>query len=307
MQVALLGTGCPVVSLERFGPATLVEKGRHAVLVDCGSGVTQRLLAAGCPGAYLDAILLTHLHSDHLVDLYQIVISSWHQGRERPQKVYGPPGTKRYVEGLIKLWAPERKQRVAWEQRDSDEGLRVEVEELEPGRVLEIGEMRITVIEVEHKPVPHAYGFIFETGRKARGKKGAAKNGMGHKVAISGDTRRCPALIKAARGADLLIHEVFVHSDMPVIEGRRSAKTISNVASYHTLSSEVGGIAAEAKAKTLVLTHFVPPEADRESLLAQVSEGFSGPVVLGEDLMRFDLEAGSLVYGALHMTLPGAE
>ena len=83
MQVTLLGTGCPVVSLERFGPATLIEHEEQAILVDCGSGVTQRLLAAGCPGAYLDAILLTHLHSDHLVDLYQLVISSWHQGRER--------------------------------------------------------------------------------------------------------------------------------------------------------------------------------------------------------------------------------
>lgn len=299
MQVTLLGTGCPVVSLDRFGPATLIEKGRHAVLVDCGSGVTQRLLAAGCPGAYLDAILLTHLHSDHLVDLYQIVISSWHQGRERPQKVYGPPGTRRYVEGLIKLWAPERKQRVAWEQRDSAEGLKIEVEELEPGRVLEIGEMRITVVEVDHKPVPHAYGFIFETG-----KAGAGKKRGGHKVAISGDTRRCPALIKAARNADLLIHEVFVHADMPVIEGRRSEKTVSNVASYHTLSSEVGGIAGEAKAKALVLTHFVPPEAQRDRLLAQVAATFSGPVILGEDLMRFDLEAGSLVYGDLRMTLP---
>ncbi len=295
MQVTLLGTGCPVVSLERFGPATLLEKDGHAVLVDCGSGVTQRLLAAGCSGAYLDAILLTHLHSDHLVDLYQIVISGWHQGRDRPQKVYGPPGTRRYVEGLIELWAPEREQRVAWEQRQSAEGLAVEVEELTPGRVLEMGAMKITVVEVDHKPVPHAYGFIFET----------EEQDGGHKLAISGDTRRCPALIEAARGADLLIHEVFVHEDMPVIEGRRSAKTVGNVASYHTLSGEVGGIAQEAAAKRLVLTHFVPPEADRDRLLRQVSKDFEGPVILGEDLMRIDLEAGTLSYGQLRMDLPG--
>lgn len=295
MQVTLLGTGCPVVSLERYGPATLVEQGTTAVLVDCGSGVTQRLLAAGCPGSYLDAILLTHLHSDHLVDLYQIIISSWHQGRERPQKVYGPPGTKRYVDGLIKLWAPERKQRVAWEQRDSAEGLKVEVEELEPGRVLKVGDLEVTVVEVDHKPVPHAYGFVFESAPEAGG----------HKVAISGDTRRCPALIEASKGADLLIHEVFVHADMPVIDGRRSAKTVSNVASYHTLSSEVGGIARDAGARALVLTHFVPPEADRDRLLAQVKADFDGPVILGEDLLWFDLSEGSMGYGPLRSTLPG--
>lgn len=290
MQVTLLGTGCPVVSLERFGPATLIEHEEQAILVDCGSGVTQRLLAAGCPGAYLDALLLTHLHSDHLVDLYQLVISSWHQGRERPQKVYGPPGTKRYVEGLIKLWEPERKQRMAWEQRSSTEGLEVDVEELEPGRTLKFGKLKVKVVEVDHKPVPHAYGFIFQGG--------------GKKVAVSGDTRRSAKLIRAAKGADLLIHEVFIHRDMPLPGGARSAATISNVASYHTLSSEVGGVARDAKAKALVLTHFVPPAADRDALLAQVKQDFEGPVVLGEDLMRFDLEEESLAYGQLRMSLP---
>ena len=289
MQVTLLGTGCPVVSLDRYGPATLVEHDRRAVLVDCGSGVTQRLLAAGCPGAYIDALLLTHLHSDHLVDLYQLIISSWHQGREHPQKVYGPPGTKKYVKGLIKLWEAERKQRVSWEQRESADGLEVEVEELKPGRVLTIGGMKITVVEVDHKPVPHAFGFVFETAE--------------HKVAISGDTRRCPALIEAAKGADLLIHEVFIHDDMPGIGGLRTAETIGNVASYHTLSSEVGGIASEAEAGALVLTHFVPPSADRDELLAQVTADFDGPVIVGEDLMHFDLEERCLAFGPLRMTL----
>lgn len=76
MQLTLLGTGCPVVSLERYGPAQLVERDGAALLVDCGSGVTQRLLAAGRPGRDLDAVLLTHLHSDHLVDLYQLIVSA---------------------------------------------------------------------------------------------------------------------------------------------------------------------------------------------------------------------------------------
>ena len=84
MEMILLGTGCPVVSLERYGPATLVRHGGTSLLVDCGSGVTQRLLEAGTPGNEIDGLLLTHLHSDHLVDLFQLVISSWHQGRARP-------------------------------------------------------------------------------------------------------------------------------------------------------------------------------------------------------------------------------
>ena len=71
MEITLLGTGCPVVSTARYGPAQVVCHAGHAVLVDCGSGVTQRLLAAGLTGRDLDAVLLTHLHSDHLVDLFQ--------------------------------------------------------------------------------------------------------------------------------------------------------------------------------------------------------------------------------------------
>src|SRR3546814_1184653 len=76
MEIVFLGTGCPVVSTERYGPAQLILADNAKILVDCGSGVTQRLVAAGTPGRALDALLLTHLHSDHLVDLYQLIVRS---------------------------------------------------------------------------------------------------------------------------------------------------------------------------------------------------------------------------------------
>jgi ribonuclease Z len=283
MEIVFLGTGCPVVSTERYGPAQLVIGEGARVLVDCGSGVTQRLVAAGTPGRDLDALLLTHLHSDHLVDLYQLIVSSWHQGRDRPLPVYGPPGTRRYVEGLMALWEPELSQRIAHEKRPSTAALAIAVTEIAPGEVLTFGGLEVGVVEVDHKPVRHAYGFVFEGG--------------GKKLALSGDTRRCQALIEAARGADLLVHEVFVHREMPVVAGVRSAETVASVASYHTLSGEVGKIAREAEVKTLALTHFVPPACDRQALLAEVAADFSGPLVLAEDLLRIDLASGSLAYG----------
>ena len=221
MEIVFLGTGCPVVSSERYGPAQLVLSDGTAVLVDCGSGVTQRLVAAGTPGRDLDALLLTHLHSDHLVDLYQLIVSSWHQGRDRPLPIYGPPGTRRYVAGLMALWEPELKQRIAHEKRPSTAALEVAVTEIAADEILDIGGLRVRVVPVDHQPVRHAFGFVFE--------------GRGRKLALSGDTRHCPALIEAARGADLLVHEVFVHREMPVVEGLRSAETVANVASYHTL------------------------------------------------------------------------
>ena len=90
---------------------------------------------------------------------------------------------------------------------------------------------------------------------------------------------------------------------MPVVDGVRSAETVANVASYHTLSSEVGSIAAEAGVKCLVLTHFVPPSTDRAALLAEVSGDFSGTIVVGEDLMEVDIALQRLIYGQAHLGL----
>ena len=289
MELTLLGTGCPVAHACRYGPAQAVTQDDAAILIDCGSGVTQRLVAAGLPGRRLDAVLLTHLHSDHVIDLFQLVISSWHQGRDRPQRVFGPPGTRRYVEGLLELWRPELEQRIAHEKRPSTAALEVEVEEIGDGWSGSFGGLAVTAFAVEHWPVKHALGFAVEGG--------------GRRLVLSGDTRRCDAVIEAARNADLLLHEVFVHREMPVVEGVRSAETVANVAAYHTLSSEVGKIAAEAGVKALALTHFVPPSCDRAALLAEVQADYAGPVVLGEDLMRFDLAARSIRHGEALLSL----
>ena len=297
MEITLLGTGCPAVHTERYGPAQLVRHGGHAVLVDCGSGVTQRLLAAGLSGRELDAVLLTHLHSDHLVDLFQLILSSWHQGRDRPQRVFGPPGTRAYVDGLMALWRPELEQRIAHERRPSTAALEVEVTEIGPGpgrhpgpwEVLTLGALRAEAFEVDHRPVRHAFGFAFETPEA--------------RLVLSGDTRACAAVVEAARGADLLVHEVFVHRELPVVAGVRSAETVANVASYHTLSSEVGKVAAEAGVGCLALTHFVPPACDRKALLAEVAADFAGPIVLGEDLMTLEPATGRIGHAGTLLSL----
>lgn len=286
MRITLLGTGCPIADTDRFGPAALVRGERANILVDCGSGVTQRLLAAGCPGRDINLLLLTHLHTDHLVDLYQLIISSWHQGRDRPQRIAGPPGTRAHVEGLMALWREEREGRIAHERRPSTAALEVEVEEIADGSVLEIGDIRIATVEVDHKPVPCAFGFVFESN--------------GRKAVISGDTTYCPALISAARDTDLLVHEVFVHRELPEIPGVRTREGTDNVASYHTLSSVVGDVATQCNAGCLMLTHFVPTRFDRAALLAEVRGGYKGPLIIGEDLMTFDTTDRSLnIDGAL--------
>ena len=95
-SIVLLGTGCPSPSHERFGPSTLVKSGNQNILIDAGSGVTQRLSEHGLKPAAIDIILITHLHSDHIVDLYQLYISGWHSGRTKPFKIIGPRGIKKF-------------------------------------------------------------------------------------------------------------------------------------------------------------------------------------------------------------------
>ena len=94
MDLTLLGTGCPSVDFKRFGPANLISTKKTNILVDCGSGVTQRLNQLKLSGANIDALLLTHLHSDHVIDFYQLIISSWHSYKTKPWNIFGPPGTK---------------------------------------------------------------------------------------------------------------------------------------------------------------------------------------------------------------------
>jgi len=289
MLVTLLGTGCPQVHPHRFGPASLVRAGGSSFLIDCGSGVTQRMAASGVSGAALDALLITHLHSDHVVDLYQLIVSSWHQGRQRPQRIFGPTGTRGFAEGLMEVWRKERELRISWERRPSTTGLELEIVEFEEGVILEENGVRVRAFLVDHGPVKPAYGFLFES---ADGR-----------VAFSGDTTVCERLIDAARGVDLLVHECFIHAAMAARQGVPSAQGLSNVASYHTLSSDVGKVASRAGAGVLLLNHFVPVEFDRDALLAEVAADFRGPLVIGEDLLSVDVPRRAIGYGGLRLGL----
>ena len=115
MELTLLGTGCPKVDHKRFGPSNLISTKKTKVLIDCGSGVTQRLDQIQISTADIDALFLTHLHSDHVIDFYQLIISSWHSYRVKPWIIYGPKGTKKFVSKIMDAWKDERTQRIKYE------------------------------------------------------------------------------------------------------------------------------------------------------------------------------------------------
>ena len=184
MKLTLLGTGCPSVDYKRCGASNLVSTKKTKILIDCGSGVTQRLNQSKNSSADIDALLLTHLHTDHVIDLYQLIISSWHSDRDSIWKIYGPKGTKKFVDKIFSAWKIERELRISYEKRKSTNALKYKVYELKKNGSIKINDIKIKYFEVDHKPVPYAYGFSFYNNNK--------------KLTISGDTRPCESLMQNA-------------------------------------------------------------------------------------------------------------
>ena len=275
MKLTLLGTGCPSVDHKRYGPSNLVTAKKAKILIDCGSGVTQRLNKLKISSANIDALLFTHLHSDHCVDFYQLIISSWHSYRIKPWKIYGPKGTKKFVKKIMDSWSDERKLRISYEARSSVKAFDIEVTEFKSLGKIKIKDINIKYFEVDHKPVKYAYGFYFTNNNK--------------KLTISGDTRPCENLMKFAQKSDVLLHEVFIEGEIKKTNKMRTKKTLHNVQSYHTTSSEVGKVAFITQSKKLVLTHFVPTRFNKTNLKQIVKKDFGKDPIIGEDLLTIKI------------------
>ena len=272
MQLILLGTGCPKVDHNRFGPANLVSTNKTNILIDCGSGVTQRLEEVKISSANINALFLTHLHSDHVIDLYQLIISSWHSYRIKPWRIFGPKGTKKFVKKLMDTWKDERIQRIKYEQRNSTQAFKIKVTEFKEVGKIRINDLIIEYFTVDHKPVKYAYGFNLYHKEK--------------KLTISGDTKPCENLMKYGQLADVLLHEVFVEDELISSRKMRSKKTLHNIRTYHTLSSIVGKVAKITRCKKLVLTHFVPTHFNKKKLMNIVKKDFGKNPIIGKDLLK---------------------
>ena len=272
-KIVLLGTGCPSPSHIRYGPSTLIFTEKHKILIDAGSGVTQRLSEFGLAPSEIDVILITHLHSDHIVDLYQLYISGWHTGRTRPFKIVGPKGIKKFFDKTVEAYADELNLRVDWEKRPNHEGLDINIIEIDNEFIYEEMGIKITSIEVQHQPVEPAYGYqVFVDDKK---------------ITYSGDTRYSKNLEKASKNAEYLIHEVFV--SLAFNEKRMTEDTLKNVKDYHSTPKDVGTLAKAANVKKLILNHFVPPVFDEEILKAEISKYYKGEIIIGKDLDEFVL------------------
>lgn len=270
LEIVLLGTGSPLPSPDRAGPSTLVRAGGATVLVDCGRGVVMRLTGAGVLPVGLDAVLLTHLHSDHICDLNDVVTTHWVMSAEpKPLRVIGPPGTRQVVDAMMGMLRLDQGYRMT-HHADLNHPPSVEVTEVSPGDTVELAGAVVRTFATDHRPVEPTVGFRFESD-------GAA-------AVVAGDTVPCAGLDEGCRGADVYVQTV-VREDL--VRQVPSAR-LQDILDYHSTVSQAAETAARAGVRTLVLTHLVPAPmpGDEEAWLALAGEHFGGDVVLGTDLAR---------------------
>jgi len=282
-RLTLLGTGVPIPSPERFGPSTLIEAGGKRLLIDAGRGATIRLSQLGVPLGSIDALLLTHYHSDHTSGIPDLWLTGWlrsHFGtRQKPFRIIGPIGAKELMSNLERAYALDIKIRIE-DEKLPPAGIATDVTEFaNDGVVYDGGGVRVTAFEVDHgDAIKPAYGYRVEYG--------------GRVAVISGDTRYNENVIRHGNGADLLIHEVAIARPELLKEAY-----IQPIIAHHTTAEEAGKIFSLTKPKLAAYTHlvFLASEdiapATVEELIAETRKTYAGPLQVGEDLMSFDIAA----------------
>lgn len=273
MKITLLGTGSPIPDPLRAGPSTLVQSSDANLLVDCGRGVLLRLTAAGVLPPMLTAVLVTHLHSDHLTDLNDVITTHWVMSTApTPLHIYGPPRMQEVVDATLAALGPDIEYRIAHHD-DLTQGPMVKVTEVKPGDTFELGTTVVRVGATDHRPVEPTVAFRIEAD--------------GRSAVLGGDGVPCDALDELCQGADAYVQTVLREDFVRLVPNPR----FQEILDYHSSVEDAARTAARAGVGTLVLTHYIPgmfPGQEPE-WLALAAQHFSGPIALGDDLTTVDL------------------
>lgn len=274
-QIVMLGTGTPNADPARSGPCVAVVVDDTPYLVDAGPGLVRRAAAAHAAGVSglaverLERVFLTHLHSDHTLGLPDLIFTPWVLERSAPLQVYGPRGTESMVRHIRKAWGEDVDVRLNGGEPSNPTGWRAEAHEIRAGVVYRDSLVTVTAFPVRHGAWQDAWGYRFNTPDYA--------------VVISGDTAPCDSLIEAARGADLLIHEVYTDAGF----ARRPPLWQRYHSQFHTGAAALGTLARHAGVPKLVLYHQLFWGVAEAELVKEVEATFGGPVLSAHDLDRF--------------------
>ena len=270
MVVALLGTGTPQPQIDRFGAAVLVEAGHQRLLFDAGRGVAQRLYQLGKSYNDIDKVFITHLHYDHLLGLPDLLLSGWVFQRRRALRVWGPTGIAEHLHHLHKAYHADIHFRRAHTDLPSA-GITYQAQTVQPGLIYDHQGVRVTAIEVDHHPVHPAFGYRVDYAKRS--------------VIISGDTRYTDNIARQPQPVDLLIHEI---ADAPAAMLERNPR-LRAVMSYHSRPQDLARLVSILRPRLTVMTHPVVFQTSTEELIKRASLNHNYEVIMGADLMCFDL------------------
>ena len=272
LKVVLLGTGVgPPVNLRQYGASTLIEAGGVRLLFDCGRGATLRLAQVGVPLGSVSRLFLTHLHSDHVVQIPDLLLTGWvGGGRKVPLEVWGPEGTSLMMEHLQRAFAFDIHMRRDVDEKASGEGAKVVSHDIKQGVVFDQQGVKVTAFLVDHSPVTPAFGYRIDY--------------RGRSVVLSGDTRMSENLIRFAQGADVLVHEVL---DAETVRAWFPAnpKVAEAILAKHTTPEQAGELFARVKPRLAVYSH--APDAER--VITQTRKTYAGPLQGAEDMLTIDI------------------
>ena len=277
--LTLLGTkGGPAIRPGSTMPtSSLLELGGHRVVIDCGLGVTRGLTGQGMSLAQLDLIVITHLHSDHYLELGPLLHTAWTAGLKHPVDVLGPSGLARYWHHFLESMAEDIDLRIADEGRPDLRGL-VRLHRLEAGTHEPRPGLILRAMKNVHPPLEETFALRFEAGGKA--------------VVLSGDTAPMAEMVDFARGADLLLHEAMLEAALEALVarvGNGDDRLMTHLRRSHTAAEDAGRIAAEAGVGALALHHLVPsddPAFTEADWRAAASRHWQGTLHVGSDGLR---------------------
>lgn len=273
LRVTLLGVaGGPPVRVGLAGISTLVEAGGDRLLFDAGRGVMQRIVQAGLPMNAVSKLFLTHLHSDHIVDIPDLLLMPWSSPSPRttPLEVWGPEGTRDMMAHLEQAFAFDIHVRRDVDEHAPASGIKVIAQDIREGTVYEKNGVTVTAFLVDHGPVKPAFGYRVSY--------------HGRSVCLSGDTRPSDNLVSACRGVDVLIHEATDEETLRRLVPDR--QLYEAIVGHHTTADQAAEIFRRVAPRLAVFSHV---SLAGNAIAERTRRSYSGRVEQGEDLMVIEV------------------
>ena len=295
LEVMFCGTGTPRFNKDRAQPCLMISAGNQNILFDAGQGALWSMEKMKAPWQKLNAVFITHLHSDHVSGLGEVIQNGWVAGRSNAVDVFGPVGIKNVIDGFKQVNKEDIHERLMTFDNNVKKNINhiwgkieeIAVDDALAHVVYDKKGLVVKAFRVDHPNWGYAYGYKIEY----RGKS----------IVFSGDTRATDAIAIHSQGADLLIHEAYNKNLMDKVATlvdelnlTYDSKTVNNIAAVHTETIALSKLAQQAQVKSLVLTHMIPPipaiGVAESYFMRGMSDVYRGNLSMARDGTRIKLD-----------------